>query len=502
MSYLFINSQKVSYQLKWVLAAILNKNANLSLFDELPQVDNQSFSEISKLDYLDIKSELTTIPTPPVSKITPRDWQDKTIELVNNAINTGENRILISAATGAGKAMLLMFIIQKMLQCNKRVLLLIDRIKLVNQLCEDASKFGFKYNLIQGSNKLINHDNLLTIASIQSYFSQDYELEFDYIIQDEAHSQYAKLTELLTKFSGVAIGCTATPTTKGLKRIYPYLIESITHNQLIKDNVLVPLFIKELKQIDMTTARILAGEWLAEEVVERCQIGFDNWIIESILSYTPSRSIAFCANIEHCEQLKDRLAGQINAAVYTSMQNAAEREQILKDYDDHKIDMLITVATLSKGFNRPDITTIIDLRPLRESITEYIQIIGRGTRIFDGKTECVVLDFTGNWNRFRESIEKIQRSGSKSAYELTWTGIDEIVSQHKVNRRKAEYMAHDASQEGLIINERIKQHKQTILELDRLIRLEKENKPIKKLPPPPPIKKVTLWGKFKQLIRT
>lgn len=113
------------------------------------------------------------IPAIKNSIITPHDWQARTLSKVNSNIAEGNTRILVSAPTGAGKAFMAMFIIQMLLSQGKRVLLLVDRIKLVTQLCESADKFGFDYNVVSGAIKQFDNSKLLTIGTIQTFYKLD-----------------------------------------------------------------------------------------------------------------------------------------------------------------------------------------------------------------------------------------------------------------------------------------------------------------------------------------
>lgn len=443
-------------------------------------------------------------PTPPPLKIIPRDWQRRTIDRINQVQSPTTNKLLVSAPTGSGKAFLLMFIIQSMLQCNKRVLLLVDRCKLINQLCESANQFGFNYNVIMGNIKQFDN-KLLTIASIQTFYKLPHPPQFDVILVDECHTLYKSVINHIARHKGLVIGCTATPVTAGLKRHYPTLINEITQLELEQQKILTPLRIEEKRYIDMDNAPINSrGEWDAREIVTRCQVGFDNWIVDNIVeSLTQhNHALAFCASIDHCKQLQIRLNNHgIKSAIYTSQQDTKEREDILTKYESGLTQVLITVATLSKGFDCKIIDLIIDLRPLRNSLAEYVQMQGRGTRINEGKNTCTVLDFTGNWQRFKQSIQDMRINGVKSVYELTWTELDEIVSTQGVTRRKAEYIAFAATDDGKIINERMNKNQDTILELERLINLEKIKSKAKNPTPPPPIVKTSMWNKLINFLR-
>lgn len=499
------------------LAIFLNQQTNLDLFDTIETEiisdtygiyanETHSHLEVANENHSHLKTHSNNgllEPTPSPLKIIPRDWQRRTIDSINQVQSPATNKLLVSAPTASGKAFLLMFIIQSMLECNKRVLLLVDRCKLVNQLCESANQFGFTYNVIMGNIKQFD-DKLLTIASIQTFYKLPHPPQFDVILVDECHTLYKSVINHINQHNGLVIGCTATPVTAGLKRHYPTLINEITQLELEQQKILTPLRIEEKRYIDMDNAPINSrGEWDAREIVTRCQVGFDNWIVDNIVeSLTQhNHALAFCASIDHCKQLQIRLNNHgIKSAIYTSQQDTKEREDILTKYESGLTQVLITVATLSKGFDCKIIDLIIDLRPLRNSLAEYVQMQGRGTRINEGKNTCTVLDFTGNWQRFKQSIQDMRINGVKSVYELTWTELDEIVSTQGVTRRKAEYIAFAATDDGKAINERISKNQDTILELERLINLEKIKSKAKNPIPPPPIVKSSMWDKVKQFI--
>ena len=93
----------------------------------------------------------------------------------------------------------------------------------------------------------------------------------------------------------------------------------------------------------------------------------------------------------------------------------AEREQILKEFrkPDSILRVLVSVEALAKGFDVPDVSCVIDCRPLRKSLSTAIQMWGRGLRASPttGKTDCILLDHSGNITRFAEDFEAIFYNG-------------------------------------------------------------------------------------------
>ena len=94
---------------------------------------------------------------------------------------------------------------------------------------------------------------------------------------------------------------------------------------------------------------------------------------------------------------------------------------------DSAIRGLITVTAASRGFDIPDVSCVIMARPLRKSLAEHIQLLGRGLRIADGKTDCLVLDHSGNMVRFWQDCE-----------DFFDNGLDDLDDGKPKDKKKAE----------------------------------------------------------------
>jgi superfamily II DNA or RNA helicase len=116
----------------------------------------------------------------------------------------------------------------------------------------------------------------------------------------------------------------------------------------------------------------------------------------------------------------------ISVGIYTSNTSIQNRQILLNKLDNHEITILISVAALSKGFDRQYIECILDLRPLRRSLAEYVQMIGRGIRSYPDKKSCLLLDFTGNFKRFAYDFERVFNNGVNS--------LDESERLHRIRK--------------------------------------------------------------------
>ena len=89
------------------------------------------------------------------------------------------------------------------------------------------------------------------------------------------------------------------------------------------------------------------------------------------------------------------------------------RRELLKEYrkPDSEIRLLISVEALAKGFDVPDVSCVVDCRPLRKSLSTFVQMVGRGLRSSPGKTECLLLDHSGNVVRFADDFSDLYFNG-------------------------------------------------------------------------------------------
>jgi ATP-dependent helicase IRC3 len=107
-----------------------------------------------------------------------------------------------------------------------------------------------------------------------------------------------------------------------------------------------------------------------------------------------SKAIVFASGVAHARDLAASFAKhKINVRVIVGTTPADERSQILSDFSSGKVRVLVNVGVLTEGFDEPSLETIIIAKPTRSTLL-YTQIVGRGTRIFDGKPHCTIIDIS------------------------------------------------------------------------------------------------------------
>lgn len=354
---------------------------------------------------------------PDYSKVTlptPRGWQIRGVESLRQGFKNGHRRQILCAATGAGKTIASLQLLLGSLLKGKRAIFVCDRDALINQTSARADQYDFAHGIIQADHWRRDNSIPFQICSIHTIAARDYWPEADLIVIDECHVKYKAATKKILSTEAAVVGLSATPCTDGLSEIYTNLINAATMHELTQEGILVPLRIKACVRPNMEGAKTSASEWTASEASQRESEILGDVVNEWIANGEGRKTVAFGADIAYCNELVRRFneAG-IQAISYTSETPTEERIQIIKEFEkpDSKIKILSSVAALSRGFDVPDIGCLIDARPLRKSLSEVIQMYGRGLRCSAGKTDCLLLDHSGNSIRFLPDLEEVYYNG-------------------------------------------------------------------------------------------
>jgi DNA repair protein RadD len=337
------------------------------------------------------------------------DYQTQAVEALREHIKAGKKNIILCAPTGSGKTVVGAYLIQAAHAKGSRAIFLCDRIALIDQTSHTLDRYGIEHGVIQGNHWRWAPYRKIQVASPQTLERREWPEELDLIIVDECHTMRRNTSAKVKARDCVTIGLTATPFTEGLGLVYDAVVSVTTTNRLIEERRLSPFRIYAPTEIDMTGAKTVAGEWTKHEAGKRA-IEVVGDLVENYLKYGEGKKfIAFGATIAHCEAMREQYMGAgIRAELYTSRTTDSERTAILEEFRkrDSQIRGLISVAALAKGFDVPSVSCIQIARPLKKSLAEHIQIIGRGLRHDpdDPEKVCTIIDHTGNCVRFWEDM--------------------------------------------------------------------------------------------------
>jgi len=385
----------------------------------------------------------------------PRYYQENAITKVLEAVANDQQRILLTLATGTGKTAIAFQIAWKLFQAkwniNKdgqrspRILFLADRNILADQAFNAFSVFEedalVRINPADikkkgrvpknGSVFFTIFQTFMSGPNDTPYFGEYPEDFFDFIIIDECHrggandeSSWRAIMEYFKP--AVQLGLTATPKRTINADTYNYFGEPVYVYSLkegINDGFLTPF---KVKQIDTTIDEYLftSDDTVLEGEIEegkRYTEAEMNRIIEikereeyrvkifmSLINQN-EKTLVFCATQLHALAIRDL----INQYAVTKNPNYCHRvtahdgklgEQHLRDFQDNEKSIptiLTTSQKLSTGVDAPEVRNIVLLRPVN-SMIEFKQIIGRGTRLFDGKDYFTIFDFVKAHHHFSD----------------------------------------------------------------------------------------------------
>jgi DNA repair protein RadD len=342
----------------------------------------------------------------------PRPFQQTAHEALRAGVLAGHKNQLVMAPTGAGKSYLGLRIVHEALLKGKKAVFMCDRTTLINQTSEAADKYGLSaHGILQASHWRMNSDSPFQIASAQTVARRQWP-DADVIVIDEAHTQLKAWTEFIPTCRAKVIGLSATPFSAGLGKLFTNLINATTMHDLTVSGVLVPMRVMSCTMTNMDGAATAGGEWTDNAAEQRGMEIVGDVVAEWVKHAQNRKTIVFGATIKHCEELcKQFNEIGVMAAVFTSNTLPTEREFLLKEYRkrDSSLRVLVSVEALAKGFDVPDVGCVVDCRPLRKSLSTAIQMWGRGLRSSPdtGKVDCLLLDHSGNIQRFLEDYTTI-----------------------------------------------------------------------------------------------
>lgn len=351
----------------------------------------------------------------------PRPFQESAHQALRQGFAEGHRRQLICAPTGAGKTILALRVAHEALLRGRRVVFLADRTTLINQTSAAADAVGLvEHGIVQAQHWRRDPHLPFQIASAQTIAKRGYWPKADVVIVDEAHTQHDVWVDFAKTTDAAFIGLSATPFSKGLGQVFTRLVNATTMAELTRTGVLVPMRVLSCTRPDMAgAATSKSGEWTDKAAEERGMEIIGDVVGEWLKFGENRKTIVFGATIAHCKEMARQFVDAgVMASVFTSETTASEREALVSEFSkpDPSLRVLISVEALAKGFDVPDVGCVVDCRPLRKSLSTAIQMWGRGLRSSPatGKTDCILLDHSGNILRFAEDFEQVFHEGVAS----------------------------------------------------------------------------------------
>ena len=414
------------------------------LRNKIFRVRNQWQEKFSQIPFEDVGGSKNT-----------RYYQEIAVNNTMAAIAHEKKRILLTLATGTGKTFIAFQIAWKLFYTRwnlkqdglrrPRILFLADRNILANQAFNNFSAFP-EDALVRISPKEISRkgsvpvngsifftifQTFMTGKENKPYFGEYPADFFDFIIIDECHrggaGDESNWRGILEYFSpAVQLGLTATPKRKDNVDTYKYFGEPVYVYSLregVNDGFLTPFKVKRIKTtldeyVYTSDDQILEGEIEEGRIYKEADF---NKIIEIkereakrvqiFLSEVNQneKAIVFCASQDHALAVRDLInqykqSREADYCARVTANDGALGEEYLKKFQDNEKTIptiLTTSQKLSTGVDARNIRNIVLMRPIN-SMIEFKQIIGRGTRLFDGKAYFTIYDFADAYHHFSD----------------------------------------------------------------------------------------------------
>ncbi|MBP5621890.1 MAG: DUF3427 domain-containing protein, partial [Thermoguttaceae bacterium] len=365
--------------------------------------------------------------------IDPYPFQKEILDELNAERTVrGYTRNLVVAATGTGKTVVSAFDYKRFKEQNSglpcRLLFVAHREEILKQsmyvfraVLKDAN-FG---ELLVGNYRPDSLDNLF--ISIQTFNSQDFTTKttpdyYDYIVIDEFHHAAAPTYQKLLEYyrPKIMLGLTATPERADGKSVFKYfgnrIAAEIRLPEAIDRQLLCPFqYFGVTDTVDLDKLKWSAG-WYDKTELSNIYTTNDKFaerradlILSSVIRYVSDvddvKGLGFCVSVDHAQFMADYFNAHGVPSMYlTGNTPDSERRDAKNRLVSGEARFIFVVDIYNEGVDIPEVNTVLFLRPT-ESLTIFLQQLGRGLRLSKGKDCLTVLDFIGQANK-RDNCEE------------------------------------------------------------------------------------------------
>ena len=370
------------------------------------------------------------------------DYQEDMKERIEKAFESHQS-VMVQMPTGTGKTILLAEVVksEKLKGKNPCVWIVVHRRELVEQIKEtlakqlDSSLLTFHSSLNPLDSSLLTfHSSLINVFSIQWLSKHYHELEEkpSLIIIDEAHHAVAKTyKEVMDAYpEAKKLGLTATPcrlTKRGFTDLFDVLLQSWSVKKFIADGWLSLYDYMSIREdsedwrlVNSLKKRGADGDFSLREMSEKLNVQPSiERLCDTVMRYAANKKgITYAIDIAHAEHIAEAYRQHgIKAVAISSKTSIEERKKIIERFkktsvgdrygnscyasleQTNDIQVLVNVDLFGEGFDCPDVEFIQLARPTL-SLAKYLQQVGRGMRVFEGKKYCLILDNVGLYRLF------------------------------------------------------------------------------------------------------
>lgn len=387
-----------------------------------------------------------------------RPYQEEAKEAVIAQWDKGIKKTLLVLPTGTGKTIVFSKVIEDRVKKGDRVLVLAHRGELLEQAADKLYKstglkcavekaeqtcLGSWYRVVAGSVQTLMREKRL------NKLSPDF---FNSIVIDEAHHCISDgYRRVLDHFSNAnVLGVTATPDRgdmKNMGQVFESLAYEYTLPQAIRDGYLSPIKAVTIPlKLDLTGVGIQSGDYKPGDLGTALD-PYLYQIAEEMKNYCANRkTVVFLPLIKTSQKFRDILNEKGFSAAEVNGESS-DRAQILKDFDEGKYNVLCNSMLLTEGWDCPSVDCVVVLRPTKVR-SLYSQMVGRGTRLCEGKDHLLLLDFLWHTQKHElcrpaslicenaEVAEKMTENLEKAGYPIDIEEAEEQASNDVVAQRE------------------------------------------------------------------
>ncbi|MGM0239893.1 DEAD/DEAH box helicase [Enterococcus sp. AZ103] len=338
-----------------------------------------------------------------------RPYQQDARQAIQKEWSDGQKRTLLVLPTGCGKTIVFSKVIEDRVKKGERVLVLAHRGELLEQASDKLQKAtGLKTATEKADQTSIGSFFRVVVGSVQTMmrdkrlnqFPPDY---FDTIVVDEAHHCISDGYQRVLKHfkNSNVLGVTATPDRGDMRNLGSYF-ESLAYEYslpaAIKEGYLSPIKALTIPlKLDLTGVKQQAGDFSTKDLGTALDPYLYQIADEMVKHCLERKTVVFLPLVKTSKKFRDILnergfrAAEVNG-------ESKDRQEILEDFENNQYNVLCNSMLLTEGWDSPAVDCIVVLRPTKVR-SLYSQMVGRGTRLFPGKEELLLLDFLWHTDR-------------------------------------------------------------------------------------------------------
>lgn len=331
-----------------------------------------------------------------------RPHQADAITMVRNSLlGTGIKRVVCAMPTGAGKTRFAAELVNMANARGNRVAFTVPALSLIDQTIEAFENEGiYAINVMQGNHPRKDPNPKVHIISVQTLAKRE-RPDVGMVIVDECHIRSKVISQWMQDCpSTTFVGLSATPWARGMADEWQALVSPVTIQQLIDAGFLSQFRVFAPTHPDLTTVRVKAGDYHEGDL---SSVMSDNRLVADVVTTWKQRAaglptLVFAVDRAHAEKLQAQFsAAGVSMGYCDAHVDRVARKVLFDQMAAGKIAGICNVGTLTTGVDA-DIRCVVLARPTKSEML-FVQMIGRGLRLADGKDHCVILDHADNHAR-------------------------------------------------------------------------------------------------------